>query len=185
MIKKLSVLILAAVQILFCISLTLCRPVTEWLIENKGTVYNLKVSSVSFLDDIDWETHFVCCVECDWQTVYDSPSYDIAKSEYGIIETDENGISHFSHRTNQKPKDENYVKGNFRIRHLGWYADTVPTEEVRETLIGLGIYPHYDYSTYRQYDGSHDITYNIRVYKGLYRIEGLSVDGVPIEEVIE
>lgn len=184
MLKKLSVLILAAIQILFCIGLTVIEPAKEWLIENKGTVYNLKVSSVSFSNDIDWCTDFTCCIECDWASIYDYVYYQVLKGEYGIIETDENGISHLSSRTDRKPKNENYIKGPFSIRHLGWSVEVIPTEDVRKTLYKLGIYPNFDWSTYQQYEGGHDITYNVRVYKGLYRIEGLSVDGVPIEEII-
>lgn len=184
MLKKFSVLILAAVQILFCIGLSAVEPAKEWLIENNGTVYNLKVSSVSYSNDIDWATDFTCCVECDWSNISDYEHFPVLKGEYGIIETDENGISHLSSRTDRKPKNENCIKGPFSARHLGWYVDVVPTEEVRKKLNELGIYPHYGYSIYQQYEGTHDITYNVRVYKGLYRIEGLSVDGVPIEEVI-
>lgn len=184
MIKKFSVLILSAVQILFCISLTAIEPTKDWLIENKGTVYNLKVSSVSYSGDIDWGAHFSCAIDCDWHSVYEYEYYAVAEGEYAVIETDENGISHLSYRTDRKPKSGNYIKGYFPTRHLGWSTDIVPTEEVRETLSELGIYLRYDWSTYREYEGSHDITYNVKVYKGLYRFEGLSVDGVPIEEVI-
>lgn len=184
MLKKFSVLILAAVQILFCIGLTLYRPVEEWLIENKGTVYNLRVNYVSYSNDIDWETHFSCNVECDWHSVYDYEYYAISEGEYAVIETDENGISHLAYRTDKKPKSENYIKGPFSIRHLGWYVEVIPTEDVRETLYQLGIYPNFDWSTYQEYTGSHNITYNVKVYKGLYRVEGLSIDGIPIEEVL-
>lgn len=184
MLKKFSVLILAAIQILFCIVLTAVEPTKEWLIENKGTVYNLRVSYISYSNDIDWETHFSCCVECDWHSAYDYEYYSISEGEYAVIETDENGISHLSYCTDRKPKTENYIEGPFSIRHLGWYVEVIPTEDVRETLYALGIYPHYDWSTYQEYEGGHDITYNVKVYKGLYRFEGLSVDGVPIEEII-
>lgn len=184
MLKKFSVLILAAVQILFCIGLTLYRPVEEWLIENKGTVYNLKVSSVSFSDEIDWCTELTCCIECDWSSIDDYEYHNVIKGEYAVIETDENGISHLAYRTDKKPKSGNYIKGYFWIRHRGWSVEILPTEEVKQKLYKLDIYPSYEWSPYRKYEGSHEITYDIRVYKGLYRVEGLSIDGIPIEEVL-
>lgn len=184
MLKKLSVLILAAIQILFCIGLTVIEPAKEWLIENKGTVYNLKVNSVSFSNDIDWCTDFTCCVECDWASIYEDIYYPVSKGEYAVIRTDENSISHLSHRTDRKPKSENYIKGPFSTRHLGWIVEAIPTEETKEKLYSLGIPPNYDWSLYQEYTGEHTITYNVKVYKGLYRVEGLSVDGVPIEEII-
>ena len=184
MIKKFSVLILAAIQIIFCIALTAVNPIEEWLIENKGTVYNLKVSAVSFSHDIDWCTNFVCCIECDWNSVDDYVFYNVTDGEYAVIETDENGISHLAYRTDRKPKNSNYIKGYFPIRHRGWSVEILPTEEVKEKLYGLGINPNNDWSPYQKYEGTHNITYDVKVYKGFYRVEGLSVDGIPIEEVI-
>ena len=91
MLKKFFVLILAVIQILFCISLTAIEPTKEWLIENKGTVYHLKVNSVTFNIYSDSGINFYSCIECDWSNIYDDVYYQVLKSEYAIIETDANG----------------------------------------------------------------------------------------------
>ena len=184
MLKKFSVLIFAAIQILFCISLTAIEPTKEWLIENKGTVYHLKVSSVSFANYSDNAVNFTSCIECDWSNIYDYVHYQVLKGEYAIIETDANGISHLSARTTRKPKEGNYVKGYFPIRHLGWYVDTEVTEAVKEKLNELGINQKHDWDTYHEYEGTHDITYDVKVYKGMYQVVGMSIDGDAIEDVI-
>ena len=104
MFKKFSVLIFALFQILFCISLTAIEPTKEWLIENKGTVYHLKVNSVWFNIYSDSAINFYSCIECDWSNIYDDVHYQVLKGEYATIKTDTNGISYLSARTNKKPK---------------------------------------------------------------------------------
>ncbi len=185
MLKKFSVLILAVIQIVFCISLTAIEPTKEWLIENKGTVYHLKVNSVSFSIYSDSGINFYSCIECDWSNIYDDVYYQVLKSEYAIIETDANGISHLSARTNKKPKEENYVKGYFPTRNLAWCVDTEVTEVVKEKLNNLGINQNHYWDTYHEYEGTHNITYDVKIYKGMYQIVGMSIDGVAIEEFIQ
>ena len=184
MLKKFSVLILVVIQILFCVSLTAIEPTKEWLIENKGTVYHLKVNSVSFENYSDRGMNIISCIECDWSNIYDDVHYQVLQGDYAITETDANGVSHLSARTNKKPKEENYVKGYFPTRHLGWYIDADVTEAVKEKLNNLGINQKYSWETYHEYVGTHDITYDVKVYKGMYRIVGMSIDGVAIEDVL-
>ena len=184
MLKKFFVLILAVIQILFCISLTVVEPTKEWLIENKGTVYHLKVNSVSFEIYSDRGINFTSCIECDWSNIYYDVNYQVLKGEYAVIETDENGVSHLSDRTDRKPEEDNYVKGYFPIRHLGWYIDLEITEAVKEKLYELGINQKHYWDTYHEYEGTHNITYDVKIYKGMYQIVGMSIDGVAIEDVI-
>lgn len=185
MLKKFSVLILAVIQIAFCISLTAIEPTKEWLIENKGTVYHLRVNSVSFENYSDRGINIISCIECDWSNIYDDAYNQVLRGEYAVIETDENCISHLSTRTDRKPKGKNYVKGYFRTRHLGWYIDSEVTEAVKEKLYELGINQKLYWDTYHEYEGTHNITYDVKIYKGMYHIVGMSIDGVAIEEFIQ
>lgn len=184
MFKKFSVLILAVIQVVFCIGITAVKPAENRLIENFGKDYYLEVDSIKYTDD--WgPIHFDFYLKCDWRIPRDYINYlNIFEGEYGILETDENGISHLSEYSLSKPKKADYIKGAFRLGG-GWSTDLMPTEKITDILSELKI-PYLNLADpIPEYSNEHIITLKVRIYKGLYQIKGLCVDGVPIENILE
>ncbi len=186
MFKKFSVLILAVIQVVFCISLTAIEPAKDWLIEEFGKDYYLEVDSIKYTDN--WgPVHFDFYLKCDWGSPRDNMYFNIHEDEYGILKTDENGISHLSEFSLAKPKKGDYIKGFFSLDRA-WSTDVMPSEKTAEVLSKLEIpYQHYYFGSnpVPEYNGGHIITLKVRVCKGLYQIKGLCVDGVPIENILE
>ncbi len=183
MFKKFSVLILAVIQGLFCISLTAIEPAKDWLVEEFGKDYYLEVNSIKYTDD--WgPIHFSFHLKYDWGNPRNNMYFNIHENEYGVLKTDENGISHLSEFSLAKPKNADYIKGFFSLGG-GWSTDLMPTEKIISILSDLKIPYRNINDPIPEYSNEHIITLKVRVYKGLHQIKGLCVDGVPIENILK
>ena len=185
MFKKFSVLILAVIQVVFCISLPAIEPGTEWVVEKFGTDYYLKIASIHYSDDIGYIV-FNFRLYCDWQNSQDDLYCDIFEDQYGIIKTDEKGVSRLSDFTFSRPEKEEYIKGHFETAHCSYFTETVPSDETAEALVSLGIPLRNNYyHIIPEYEGNHDLALKVRVYNGLFSIDGITVNGAAIEELIQ
>lgn len=172
--KKLPILILIAIQLIFALSLTAIRPVKEWLIENKGEEFIFEVEGVSAHYD-EWAGTAYICAPVKGTT----PPYSEG-CRYGIIETKENGKSFISNVSENKPKDKPYIKSKYDF--LSEKTEVFNGEIPQDLYFEMFSYYGREYVVTA--DGF-DFTIKATVYKGEIRMHGILVNGIPIEEYIE
>lgn len=172
--KKLPILILIAIQLIFALSLTAIRPVKEWLIENKGEEFIFEVAGVS-ADYDEWANTAYIYAPIKGTT----PPYRDG-SKYAIIETNEKGLSAVTGFSEKKPKNKPYLKAkyDFFTEKIEIFNGEIPQELYYEMFTYYG-------GEYVVTADGFDFTIKATVYKGEIRMHGILVNGIPIEEYIE
>ncbi len=172
--KKLPIIILIAIQLAFALSLTAIRPVTEWLIANKGEEFIFEVEGIS-ADYDEWAGTAYIYAPIKGTT----PPYR-DNSKYAIIETNENGLSAVTGFSQKKPKDKTYLKAkyDFFTEKLEIYNGEIPQELYFEMFSYYG-------GEYVVTAENLEFTVKATVYKGEIRMHGILVNGIPIEEYIK
>ena len=172
--KKLPIIILIAIQLIFAFSLTAISPVTEWLIANKGEEFVFEVAGVS-ADYDEWANTAYIYAPIKGTT----PPYRDG-SKYAIIETNKNGLSAVTGFSEKKPKDKPYLKAKY-----DFFTEKV---EIFNGEIPQKLY----FEMFTYYGGEYvvtaenlEFTVKATVYKGKIRTHGIHVNGIPIEEYIE
>ncbi len=180
MLKKFSVIILAVIQLIFCVSLVLYNPAIEWFLDKYGDVYYFKINSVTYYsDEVYGEESVIYYYNTD-----NHVSTNIPKDNYFVIEADENGISSFAYITDKKPKNKPYIKGPDDIHLFKKHYDFKFDENIVEAFNRVGIY-NWDLEPDKKYDRNHDIIIAIKIYKGYYSVtDELYIDGIPIGNLL-
>ncbi len=184
MIKKFSVIILAVIQLIFCISLAIYNPVLNWLIDKNGKEYYFKFNYVSYYelyDDNSDVSQIVLC--CYYDASNDEFSTDYKLGKYAAIKTDSNGFSLISNISDKKPKDTPYIKNPKNVIKLTKSFDFTFDENIAEKLSLLGIFRG---SYWRgDYSSENEITVKMKIYNGYYSDIGeIYIDGIPIGDYI-
>ena len=172
--KKLPILILISIQLIFAVSLTAIKPVTEWLIANKGEEFIFEVEGVSAHYD-EWADIAYIYAPIKGTT----PPYR-EECKYGIIETKENGKSFISNVSENKPKDKPYLKSKYNF--LSEKAEVFNGEISQDLYFEMFSYYGGEYVVTAE---DLDFTIKATVYKGEIRTHGILINGIPIEEYIK
>lgn len=172
--KKLPIIILVAIQLAFALSLTAIRPVTEWLISNKGKEFIFEVDGISAHYD-GWAGTAYIYAPIKGTT----PPYR-DNSKYAIIETNENGLSAVTGFSHKKPKDAPYLKAkhDFFTEKIETYNGEFPKKLYFEMFSYFG-------GEYVVTADNLEFTIRATVYRGEIRMHGILVNGMPIEEYIK
>ncbi len=172
--KKLPIIILISIQLIFALSLTAIRPVTEWLITNKGETFIFETDNISADYDKYAGTAFIYA-----PIKGTSPPYRDG-SKYAVIETSESGTSAVTGFSQKKPKDKPYIKSKHDF--FSEKAEIYNGDFSQELFFEMFSY----------YGGpsvvtAENLNFTIKaiVYKGEIRMHGILVNGIPIEEYIK
>ncbi len=172
--KKLPIIILIAIQLAFALSLTAIRPVTEWLIANKGEEFIFEVEGISAHYD-EWAGTAYIYAPIKGTT----PPYR-DNSKYAIIETNKNGLSAVTGFSQKMPKDKAYLKTKYDF--FSEKAEIFNGEFPQELYFEMFSYYGGDYVVTAE---NLEFTVKATVYKGEIRMHGILVNGIPIEEYIK
>ncbi len=177
--KRLPVIILLAVQLIFIFSLAAYNPVRDMLIRIKGTEYIFEVTDLQYYGNFKDDMLLYCNIKTEFDGYYE---FITINGKYGIINTNENGLSYLSEVTNDKPQADNYIKSendeifyftdphqkiDYDIFVLG--ETTEPPLFIREKLITSDEYR---------------ITASVYVYNGNILLNKIFVNGTEIEEFL-
>ncbi len=180
--KKAPIIILIAVQLVFALSLTAVKPVKEWMIHNLGETFTFEASYMhAYYDEANGELDLYAEIVTEHDTEH------AVIGRYGIISTDETGISRISGFSQKKPRNQPYIKSSFEpfsISSCSFHSEISP--EAYEALdfefeSQAGMFGFDD----KIAKSSHDITIEATVYKGEIRYLGFFVDETPIEAFIK
>lgn len=100
--KRRPVIILLCIQLAFTLILASTENAKDIIIRILGTEYIFDVDYLACFGDFNSEVELRCGLGKDFP--------EDSKGTYGIIETDENGLSYLSEATYDKPQGKNYIK---------------------------------------------------------------------------
>lgn len=175
--KRAPIIVLITVQLVFALSLTAVKPVQEWLIYNQGETFIFETDRLTaHYNYFNGEFSLSAEIKHDYDTEI------AAVGKYGIIKTDENGISRISGIASEKPDNSPYIESfyDWFVINGFWYSGTISPEafesmEFEFTQDGDGTVSK----------SNRSITLKAIVYNGKIRHQGIFVDGIPIEEFIK
>ncbi len=173
MFKKLSVIIVAVIQLIFCLSLSLYNPVVNHLTEKNGEIYYFDFGTISYNETLKRIIY-------NDDTNYYLLSSTTLQSDYFVIETDENGISHLSFITEEKPKDAPYIRCSENVSSF----DNGMIFTVLNRLDDYNL--DYSLEASPDYYEHHAITVAVKIYNGYSISVGEPyIDGIPIYDFLE
>lgn len=171
--KKLPIIILIAIQLAFALSLTAIRPVTEWLIANKGEEFIFEVERVEAEYHDDLGSAFIYT-----PIKGTTPPYR-DDSKYAIIETGKNGLSSVTGFSEKKPKDKLYLKSDYDyfIEESGIYSDSFPRNLFYEMFSDYG-------GGYVVTDENLNFTVKATIFNHKIELTEILINGMTVEEYI-
>ncbi len=172
--KAKPVIIFLAIQLAVIIVLSLINPVEKAIIRSKGEIFTFDLPFVSFYIMNNDSVTF----EGDIEVLSFDTSEVGADEYYAVIGTDDNGISHISKITAEKPANDSYIKE----KHLSEFniSYDIPNElydEIQSSQTPLVD----DKYTVRN---EHKFSANVYIHKGKMLVKDFLVDGVKIEEFL-
>ena len=174
MCKSKPVIIFLSIQLIIAVSLALINPAKDFIIRQKGTEYTFSVDDAWFTGDF---TEYVEA-NCFLDFRFDFNRFDYYTESYGIIETDENGVSYIASLSHTAPESGNYLGTEEKyFGHWGYYSSERIDCSIAEKKLGYPAWSE-DYNFF----ADHEITVRISVYKGETVLNAFLVDGVEIEE---
>ena len=172
--KSKPVVIFLSIQLIIAVAFALVNPIKDCIIRQKGTEYTFSVDEAWFTGDF---TEYVEA-NCFLDFRFDFNRFDYYDENYGIIETDKNGISYIARLSHTAPENGDYLGTEEKdFGYWGYYS----SERIDYSLVEKKL----DYSVLSEYDdffANCDITVRLSVYKGETVLNSFLVDGIEIEE---
>lgn len=170
-------IIVMVIQLLTPVILLATMGVSEYSIEKNGDIYTFEVNNMHFNNGL---------VKLNLSTVGEW-LYTSDKVKYLIVDTDENGNTVFD-ATAEKPEHTSYIDRTVAIRkNYGFpyavYIDTTPYENLEGIVLAkqASITPLEPDGNWVYYK---NVTADLIVYKGRFKVHKVYIDGVEIEEYL-
>ncbi len=173
--KRRPVIILLCIQLVFTLILASTETSKNLIIRNFGTEYTFAVEHLAYYGNFKDNMELHCEIESEIPDIY---NHALINGRYGIIETDENGLSYLSVITDKKPEDNNYIKSK---GDAIFYFDT-PHTDIHYEIFKLGettdppLFIRHNLTTSTEYE----ITASAYVFRGQIRLKEIYVDGVEL-----
>ena len=172
--KKLPIIILVAIQLAFALSLTAIRPVTEWLIANKGEEFIFEVEGVSA------EYHEYLGSAFIYAPIKGTTPPYRDNSKYAIIEKGDNGLYSVTGFSEKKPKEKLYLKSDYDYfsEESGIYSDNFPRDLFYEMFSDYGE----DYVVTAE---NLNFTVKATIYNHKIELTEILINGMTVEEYVK
>lgn len=173
--KRRPVIILLCVQLVFTLLLASTETSKNLIIRNFGTEYTFEVENLAYYGNFRDTMELHCEIKSEIPDIY---NHALINGRYGIIETDENGLSRLSVTTDKKPHGNTYIKSK---GDAIFYFDT-PHMDIDYKVFELGettdppLFIRHNLTTSTEYE----ITASAYVFKGQIRLKEIYVDGVEL-----
>lgn len=173
--KRRPILILLSVQLVFVILISVSGSAVDLIIRTFGTEYIFSVEDLVYYGNFKDDMELHCYIKSE---IPDDYGHVLANGRYGIIETDNKGLSYISLSTDKKPESGNYIKS----KGDGVFYFDPPHMTVHYDIFNLGetsdppLFIRHNLTTSTEYE----ITASVYVFKGQVRLKEIYVDGVEI-----
>lgn len=173
--KRRPVIILLCIQLVFTLLLASTETSKNLIIRNFGTEYIFEVENLTYYGNFRDNMALHCEIKSEIPGIYD---YAPVKGRYGIIETDENGLSCLSVTTDKKPDGNTYIKSKgdaifyFEAPHMDIHYEIFRLGETTDPPLFI----RHNLTTSTEYE----ITASAYVFRGQIRLKEIYVDGVEL-----
>ncbi|MBR4858694.1 MAG: hypothetical protein IKU08_05850 [Clostridia bacterium] len=171
--KRRPVMILLCIQLVFTLILASSGTTKNIIIRNFGTEYLFDVDYLDCYGDFNGEVELRCGLREDYP--------EGSKGTYGIIKTDENGLSYLSETTYDKPSDKNYVKS--KGDYTFYFDPPVKVIDSRHFEMAQTANPPLFDSELTASD-EYKITVSVYVLFGQISLNEIFVDGVELSQFL-